>query len=115
MRVTDAAVEQIRTGMPAGELDAATRNAVEQAQGGFAQLSVLRADVDGSGPLTASDVTPRYSGVIARTDVLDRALLREVRTPEVAGLVDALTAVTDASEAWRCSRRSSAPRCAPAR
>ncbi|HZC79228.1 MAG TPA: nitrate- and nitrite sensing domain-containing protein, partial [Ktedonobacterales bacterium] len=76
-----------------------TRNAVEQAQGGFAQLSALRAEVDGSGPLLASDVTQRYSGVIARTDVLDRALLREVRTPEVAGLVDALTAVTAASEA----------------
>src|SRR3954452_6238216 len=99
VRATDTAIEQIRTNIPAGELDTATRNAVEQAQGGFAQLAVLRADVDGTGPLLASDVTSRYSGVVARTDVLDRALLREVRTPEVAGLVDALTAVTDASEA----------------
>jgi signal transduction histidine kinase len=99
VRATDTAIEQIRTNIPAGELDTATRNAVEQAQGGFAQLAVLRADVDGTGPLLASDVTSRYSGVVARTDVLDRALLREVRTPEVAGLVDSLTAVTDASEA----------------
>src|SRR5947208_1979182 len=70
VRATDTAIEQIRTNIPAGELDTATRNAVEQAQGGFSQLAVLRADVDGNGPLLASDVTSRYSGVIARTDVL---------------------------------------------
>ena len=60
---------------------------------------MLRADVTGSAPLLAAQVVQRYTAVIARADVLDRALLRQVRTPGVAGLSDALTAATAASEA----------------
>ena len=97
---SDRAIEDARSGIAAANgLDAATRSAVEQADGGFAQLSVLRADVTGSAPLLAAQVVQRYTAVIARADVLDRALLRQVRTPGVAGLSDALTAATAASEA----------------
>ncbi|MDF3049004.1 MAG: hypothetical protein K0R87_642 [Pseudonocardia sp.] len=97
---TDGAVEQIRTATAAADgLDDATRSALDQAEGGFAQLSVLRADVTGSAPLTTAEAVQRYSAVVERTDVLDRALLRQVRTPETAGMADALTAVTSASEA----------------
>jgi signal transduction histidine kinase len=97
---TDGAIEQVRTATAAADgLDDATRSALEQAEGGFAQLSVLRADVTGSAALTTAEAVQRYSAVVERTDVLDRALLRQVRTPESAGLADALTAVTSASEA----------------
>jgi signal transduction histidine kinase len=97
---TDGAVEQMRTATAAADgLDDATRSALDQAEGGLAQLSVLRADVTGSAPLTTAEVVQRYSAVVERTDVLDRALLRQVRTPETAGMADALTAITSASEA----------------
>jgi signal transduction histidine kinase len=97
---TDGAIEQVRTATAAADgLDEATRSALEQAEGGFGQLSVLRADVTGSAALTTAEAVQRYSAVVERTDVLDRALLRQVRTPETAGLADALTAVTSASEA----------------
>ena len=97
---TDGAIEQVRTATAAADgLDDATRSALDQAEGGFAQLSVLRADVTGSAPLTTAESVQRYSAVVERTDVLDRALLRQVRIPETAGMADALTAVTSASEA----------------
>ena len=101
VRTSDAAIERVRTGVPAAgdNLDAATRVAFEQAQGGFAQLAVLRGQVDGNGDVPPSDVTGRYSEVVARADVLDRALLRQVTIPDVGGLVDSLTAVTNATEA----------------
>ena len=57
------------------------RTAFEQAEGGFAQLPVLRADVGGSAPVLPAGRQQRYTGVIARTDVLDRALLRQLRHP----------------------------------
>jgi signal transduction histidine kinase len=97
---TDAAMEQLRAGVAtATDLDTATRSAVEQAEGGFAQLSVLRGDIGGTSPLAPGEATQRYTSVVQRTDLLDRALLRQVRTPGVGGFTDALTAVTNASEA----------------
>ena len=87
VRDTDAAVERFRSGIPAPtDIDQATRTAFEQAQGGFAQLSVLRAEVDGTALLLTDDMMQSYTGVIARTDALDRALLRQVRIPDVGGL-----------------------------
>ena len=59
---SDRAIEDARSGIAAANgLDAATRSAVEQADGGFAQLSVLRADVTGSAPLLAAQVVQRYT------------------------------------------------------
>jgi hypothetical protein len=97
---SDVALEKARTGIAAENvINDATRSAVEQADGGFAQLSVLRSDVVGDAPLAPSQVVQRYSAAINRADVLDRALVRQVHTSEVAGLADALAAVTSASEA----------------
>lgn len=96
---TDAAAEKIRTALGGVELDAATRAAQERADGGLSQLSVLRGGVTGTALLLPGQVVQRYTTVIDRVDGFDRALLRAVRTPGVAGLADALTAVTAAQEA----------------
>jgi signal transduction histidine kinase len=96
----DAALAKARTSVAGvDDLDATTRAAAQQDVAGAAELSVLRSDVAGSGPLATAQVVQRYTAVIQRADVLDRALLRQLSTPEVAGLADALRDVTAASEA----------------
>ena len=96
---TDAAWEEARDGFADGNLDATAATALQEAEGGFAQLSVLRGDVGGSAPVNAGQVVQRYTAIIARADVLARSLLRQLTTPEVIGLADALTAASAASEA----------------
>ena len=96
---TDAAWEHARDGFADGNLDATAATALQEAEGGFAQLSVLRGDVTGSAPVNAGQVVQRYTAIIARSDVLARSLLRQLTTPEVIGLADALTAASAASEA----------------
>ncbi|HEX8518819.1 MAG TPA: nitrate- and nitrite sensing domain-containing protein [Pseudonocardia sp.] len=96
---TDAAVEKIRTAVGDVDLTAPTRAARERAEGGLAQLPVLRAGVTGAALLLPNQVLQRYTTIIDRIDGFDRALLRQMRTPSVAGLTDALTAVTAAQEA----------------
>jgi signal transduction histidine kinase len=97
---TDAAWEQTRTGFAdTTDLDPTAGTALQEAEGGFAQLSVLRADVGGTAPVTAAQVAQRYTAIIGRTDVLARSLLRQLTNPEVIGLADALNAADAASEA----------------
>ena len=97
---TDAAWEQARTGFAdLNDPDATAATALNEAEGGFAQLSVLRKDVGGTAPLNATQVVDRYTTIIGRTDVLARALLRDLTTPQVVGLADASTAASAASEA----------------
>jgi signal transduction histidine kinase len=96
----DAAWEQARAGVVGvNDLDATAATALQEAEGGFAQLSVLRADVAGTAPVTTTQVVQRYTSIIGRADVLARSLLRQLTTPEVVGLADALTAASAASEA----------------
>ena len=107
---TDVAVEQVRTATAAADdLDGATRSALEQAEGGFAQLSVLRADVTGSAALTTAEAVQRYSAVVERTDVLDRALLRQVRTPRPPAWPTHSRPSRPRRRRWSCSTPSSAP------
>ncbi len=98
---TDSALEQARARLASAtaDLGPTSRTALQEAEGGFAQLPVLRSDVGGSAQVDSAQVVGRYTGVIARTDVLARALLQQLGTPEVTGLADALTAASAASEA----------------
>lgn len=99
-RGTDAAWEQARSAFAdVDDLDQTAGTALQEAEGGFAQLSVLRSDVGGTAPVTAAQVTQRYTAVIARADLLSRSLLRQLTIPEVIGLADALNAAGSASEA----------------
>ena len=82
---TDAAWEQARAGFADGNLDPTAATALQEAEGGFAQLSVLRGDVGGSAPVNAGQVVQRYTAIIARTDVLARSLLRQLTTPRSSG------------------------------
>ncbi|OZM82623.1 nitrate- and nitrite sensing domain-containing protein [Pseudonocardia sp. MH-G8] len=94
----DAEVEGMLGGVrETGELDATTASALRQTEGEVSQLQVLRDDVTDN-PADARGVRLRYDEVVSSVDVLDRALLRQLRTPNVAGIADALTAVTDARE-----------------
>jgi signal transduction histidine kinase len=100
IRETDGAWEQARVALVNDVgLDATSRSALREAEGGLAQLPVLRSEVGGSAPLEPGQVVERYTSIVGRTDVLGRALLRQLSTPEVIGLADALTAATAASEA----------------
>ena len=98
---TDGALEQARARLAnaTADLGPTSRTALQEAEGGFAQLAVLRSDVGGSAQVDAAQIAGRYTGVVARTDVLARALLQQLGTPEVTGLADALTAASAASEA----------------
>jgi signal transduction histidine kinase len=98
---TDGALEQARAQLAGAtaDLGPTSRTALQEAEGGFAQLSVLRSDVGGSAQVDSAQIIGRYTGVVARTDVLARALLQQLGTPEVTGLADALTAASAASEA----------------
>ena len=98
---TDSALEQARARLAGAtaDLGPTSRTALQEAEGGFAQLPVLRSDVGGSAQVDSAQIVGRYTGVIARTDVLARALLQQLGTPEVTGLADALTAASAASEA----------------
>jgi signal transduction histidine kinase len=81
-----------------GELDPTTVSALQEAEGQLSQLQVLRDDATANPAVDARQVRTRYDEVIEGVDVLDRAMLRQVRTPGVAGLADALTEVTSARE-----------------
>ncbi|NMI01807.1 nitrate- and nitrite sensing domain-containing protein, partial [Pseudonocardia acidicola] len=95
---TDAQLTKLRDSIgDASTLDRTTASALQRAQGSLGQLSVLRSEtLDSQTPV--DDVTNRYTAVVEQVDVFERALLRQLRTPEAAGLADALTAVTTAKE-----------------
>ncbi|MCX6462149.1 MAG: nitrate- and nitrite sensing domain-containing protein, partial [Pseudonocardiales bacterium] len=80
------------------DYDATTTTALTQAEEALAQLPALRNDVGAGSTTTTGAVVQRFTGVVARVDALDRALLRQLRTPDVAGLADALTAAADVRE-----------------
>ncbi|WP_219417921.1 sensor histidine kinase [Pseudonocardia nigra] len=82
----------------ASELSATTVADLQQVEAGLGQLPLLRTDTIENPAADAEQVGTRYSEIIEDIDVLDRALLRQLRTPDIAGLADALTAVTSATE-----------------
>jgi hypothetical protein len=79
-------------------LEPTSLSAVAESKGQIGQLQNLRADVTDNPSIGSRQILDRYSEVITSLDVLDRALLREVRTPGTAGLADALNAVKAAGE-----------------
>jgi signal transduction histidine kinase len=96
---SDATVQEaVAAVADAEDFDGTTRTALTGTQEALGQLGPLRNDVATSPDTDADAVVQRYSGVIARVDGLERALLRQLRTPDVAGLADALTAATSAGE-----------------
>ena len=81
-----------------GELDPATAAALQRTETGLGRLAALRIDVADNPGAASDQVVNRYGQIIEPIDVLDRALLRQLRTPGTAGLTDAITAVTSATE-----------------
>ncbi|MCW0216103.1 MAG: nitrate- and nitrite sensing domain-containing protein [Pseudonocardia sp.] len=97
---TDAALDAARQALadPVAQ-GSATTTALQQADGGFTQLPVLRTATLNS-PIRADDVLNQYTDIIQRADVLEHALLRQAfNTDAGGGLADALSATTSASEA----------------
>jgi hypothetical protein len=96
---TDGAVRDALAAVrAAGGLDAATAGALAQADSGVGKLTDLRKDVTDSPNVDATQIRDRYTDTISGVDVLDRALLRQLRAPDTAGLADALTATRAAAE-----------------
>jgi len=96
---TDAELDKIRTALAdRGVLDASAITALQNAEGGFTQLPVLRSEV-GSSVVGADDVSTRYTSIVQRAGVLERALLRQGASADGAGLADALAATSQAREA----------------
>lgn len=106
---TDPGAAQQRTDTELAELRRALDGASSPATGTLAArqqlenrldgLDQLRTDVTRASDLTPIQVIDRYGELIGQAHALDRALLREIRTPGTAGLADALTATMDAAEA----------------
>jgi signal transduction histidine kinase len=96
---TDAELDKARQALadPAAQ-SPGTTTAMQQAEGGFTQLPVLRTAAVSS-PVPAEDVLNQYTDIIQRADVLESALLRQAQTEQNGGLADALAATTAASEA----------------
>ena len=91
---SDELLAAMRGGLQsAGTLDQATSVAVAQANGVLGQLTGLRRDVTDNRPVALPTIRDRYSHAIEGVDVLDRAVLRDVRVPNTAGQIDALTAL----------------------
>ncbi|MHA6621768.1 sensor histidine kinase [Pseudonocardia sp. DLS-67] len=96
---SEADAEEMLTALEGAEgLEPTSVAAVAQTKGQIGQLQNLRADVTDNPGIGAPQILSRYSEVVASLDVLDRALLRQLRTPEVSGLSDALSASTSAAE-----------------
>ncbi|OLT01637.1 hypothetical protein BJF90_30900 [Pseudonocardia sp. CNS-004] len=96
---SDAEVEEMLAAVRGSEgLEPTTESAVQQVEGQVGQLQTLRADVTDNPSIGTRQILDRYSELITSLDVLDRALLREVRTPGTAGLADAFNLAQSAGE-----------------
>jgi signal transduction histidine kinase len=96
---TDAEIsEMLNTVRGASELDPTTVSALQQTESSLAELPTLRTDTTDNQATGINQVRGRYTTMVESVDVLDRALLRQLRTPDTAGLADALTAATSVSE-----------------
>ncbi len=96
---TDGEIAEMFTSVRgASELDPTTISALQQAESGLALLPTLRQETIENQATGVNQIRTRYTDAVEGVDVLDRALLRQLRTPGTAGLADALTAVTSATE-----------------
>ncbi|GAA4540821.1 sensor histidine kinase [Pseudonocardia xishanensis] len=96
---SDGALDAVRTGLADPTLlDASGTTALQNAEGGFTQLSVLRSEV-GNSLVPTDAVNQRYTAIIQRAGVLERALVRQAASADTAGLGDAVTATSEAREA----------------
>ncbi|GAA1868983.1 hypothetical protein GCM10009836_56900 [Pseudonocardia ailaonensis] len=98
---TDAKINTLRTSLTGASavLDGSSTAAESLADGGYTQLPVLRTDVSNINGDVLDDVINRYTAILQRADVLERALIRQSRADAQGGLGDALTATSQASEA----------------
>ncbi|WP_232661671.1 sensor histidine kinase [Pseudonocardia sp. TRM90224] len=97
-QVNDA-VTKMRDAIGTGEdLDDGSTAVRQGTEGVLGQLELLRAAVDITAQDKRGDILNRYSNIISRLDALDRAMLRQLRTPASANLSDGLTAATNAAE-----------------
>ena len=96
---TDGEVDAMLAAVRSTELaDPGSTTARQSAESGVANLRSIRADATGASTTTPVQVRDLYSSIITSVDTLDRALLRLLRTPDTAGLADALTAATESME-----------------
>ncbi len=91
--MTDTAVTSMRNDAQSAGLDTAASTALAQATNGLDRLPTLRGQVTGDPAFALAQVRNTYGQLTEGLDVLDRVLLREVRVPQTAGQIDALTAV----------------------
>jgi signal transduction histidine kinase len=95
----DAQLDEMRNTLRGTtDLGATTLSAAQRAEGALSQMEQLRADAIENPSVDSTLVRVRYDELIDAIDMLDRAVLRQVSTPDVAGLVDAYTAAQDAVE-----------------
>ena len=97
---SDQALDTMRSGLAAStaDLEPATVAALQRTEDSLDLVSSLRQTVTGTPSAPYDQVVNRYTNVIGTIDVLDRAILRQQRTQATAGLADASSAVTSASE-----------------
>ena len=90
--------EMLTTVRGTAEVDATTIVALQQAESELNLLPRLRGDTTDNQAYGINQVRTGYTELVEGLDVLDRALLRQLRTPGTAGLADALSAATSTNE-----------------
>ncbi|WP_181783904.1 nitrate- and nitrite sensing domain-containing protein, partial [Pseudonocardia pini] len=83
---SDTQLDRVRAALSdSALLDASSTTALQNAEGGFTQLPVLRTEV-GNSVVGTDAVSSRYTSVIQRAGVLERALVRQGAAADAAGL-----------------------------
>ena len=80
------------------DLEPSTQAALARTQDSLELISPLRQTVTGTPSTPYDQVVNRYTNIIGAIDVLDRAVLRQQRSQDTAGLADASSAVSGALE-----------------
>ena len=99
---SEAEVEEMLSALQGtDDLDATTLSAMQQAEGQIGQLPNLRTDSTDNPGIGTGQIASRYTEVVNSLDVLDRALLRQLRTPGIG---------RPGGRAHRCHQRGGAAR-----
>ncbi|HEY4421864.1 MAG TPA: nitrate- and nitrite sensing domain-containing protein, partial [Pseudonocardia sp.] len=98
-RQTDTEIDQMLAAVHGtSELEVTTRSALQKTERELQILAPLRTDAAQDVAVDYDQVKSRYTAVIDSVDILGRALLRQLSTPGIGGLPDALTAVMNITE-----------------
>lgn len=103
-RATDDAVRSTTELLgPATEQAPQLASASDQAQNQLLQIPVTRSQID-AGPTPPAEINERYTAAVQRVLGLDKAVLGQLQTSEIAGLANAIATAATARESIELQR-----------